>query len=77
MEPFSKSYKTIFRWEERRSYLWKIINPHCAGIDVGSRTHYVAIGQDLKDVKQFGVYVEDLKGLAEWLKGNKVTSVAM
>ncbi len=55
----------------------KIINLNCAGIDVGSRSHYVAIGQELKDVKQFGVYAQDLTDLANWLKQNKVTSVAM
>ena len=37
-----------------------IINPHCAGIDIGSRSHYVAVGQALEDVKQFGVYADDL-----------------
>lgn len=28
-----------------------VINPNAAGIDVGSRTHFVAIGQEQKDVK--------------------------
>ena len=35
-----------------------LINPHCAGIDIGSRSHYVAVGQALKDVKEFGVYAD-------------------
>lgn len=55
----------------------KIVNPHCAGIDVGSRSHFVAIGQDDKDVREFGVYAEDLIELCNWLKENKITSVAM
>ena len=54
-----------------------IINPNCAGIDVGSKTHHVAIGQSLSDVKEFGVYAEDLKALAQWLKDKSITSVAM
>lgn len=54
-----------------------IINPNCAGIDVGSKTHHVAIGQSLKDVKEFGVYAEDLTALAAWLKSHNITSVAM
>ena len=33
-----------------------IINPNCAGIDIGSKSHYVAVGQALEDVKEFGVY---------------------
>ena len=54
-----------------------IINFHCAGIDVGSRSHFVAIGQDLSDVKEFGVYAEDLEAICFWLKKNGITSVAM
>ncbi len=55
----------------------KIINPHCAGIDVGSRSHYVAIGQMDKDVQEFGVYADDLKQLCLWLKENHITSAAL
>lgn len=54
-----------------------VINPNAAGIDVGSRTHFVAVGQEQKDVKSFGVYAEDLNSLSEWLIENKVTTVAM
>lgn len=55
----------------------KVIHPNAAGIDVGSREHYVAIGQEINDVKSFGVYAEDLQDLAQWLVDNKVTTVAM
>lgn len=54
-----------------------IVNPHAAGIDVGSRSHYVAIGQEQKDVKSFGVYAEDLSEIKQWLLDNKITTVAM
>jgi len=54
-----------------------IINPNAAGIDVGSRSHYAAVGQDLEDVKEFGVYAEDLTALCEWLLSYGITSVAM
>jgi len=36
----------------------KIINHNAAGIDVGSREHFVAIGQEPLDVKSFGVYAK-------------------
>jgi len=55
----------------------QIINPNCAGIDIGSRSHFVAIGQDVSQVKEFGVYAEDLKALSRWLLENQITSVAM
>jgi transposase len=54
-----------------------VINPHAAGIDVGSRTHFVAIGQQQKDVKSYGVYAEDLTTLTDWLIKNNITTVAM
>ena len=47
-----------------------VVNPQAAGIDVGSRSHYVAIGQRDEDVKEFGVYNEDLIALAQWLLDN-------
>lgn len=54
-----------------------VVNPQAAGIDVGSRSHYVAIGQRDEDVKEFGVYNEDLIALAQWLLDNEVKTVAM
>lgn len=54
-----------------------IINFYCAGIDIGSRSHFVAIGQGINDVKEFGVYAEDLESICNWLKENRITSVAM
>jgi len=54
-----------------------VVNPQAAGIDVGSRSHYVAIGQRDEDVKEFGVYNEDLIALSQWLLDNEVKTVAM
>ena len=48
-----------------------VVNPHAAGIDVGSRSHHVAIGQQDEDVKEFGVYNEDLLTLTQWLLANE------
>lgn len=55
----------------------EVINPHCAGIDIGSRSHFVAIGQALSDVREFGVYADDLSEICSWLKEKGITSVAM
>lgn len=55
----------------------EIVHPHAAGIDVGSRFHFVAIGQGREDVKEFGVYNEDLAALTQWLLENGVTHAAM
>lgn len=54
-----------------------VVNFNASGIDVGSRSHYVAIGQELEDVREFGVYAEDLTALCQWLMDAGVTTVAM
>ena len=54
-----------------------IINSRCAGIDIGSRSHFVAIGQGEKDVQEFGVYADDLTGICNHLKQHGITHVAM
>lgn len=54
-----------------------VMNPHAAGIDVGSKSHYVAVGQQENDVKEFGVYTQDHEQLIEHLHKRKITSIAM
>lgn len=54
-----------------------IVNPNAAGIDVGSRSHFVAVGQRPEDVREFGVYSDDLQALCLWLKEKGVTAVAL
>jgi transposase len=55
----------------------KIINPHAAGIDVGSKSHFVAIGQTEEDVKEFGVYSVDHSKMITYLKNNDIKTIAM
>src|SRR5919202_1534453 len=54
-----------------------IINPHAGGIDIGSRSHFVAVGQGEKDVREFGVYADDLVSICQYLKQHSITHVAM
>mgnify|MGYP000871495362 CR=1 FL=1 len=54
-----------------------IVNPNAAGIDVGSRSHFVAVGQRAEDVREFGVYSDELQALCLWLKEKGVTAVAL
>lgn len=62
---------------KKKKLALEVINPHAAGIDVGSRSHFVAIGQRDEDVREFGVYAEDLKEVTAWLLENRITTVAM
>ena len=61
----------------RKKLSMEIINSHAAGIDVGSRSHDVAVGQCTGDVKEFGVYAQDLTAIAKWMKSKEMTTVAM
>lgn len=54
-----------------------VLHTHAAGIDVGSREHYVAIGQGREHVKKFGVYTRDLTELCQWLRECGITTVAL
>lgn len=55
------------------------INKMAAGIDIGSRSHFVAVpvGCDSESVGEFQSFTSDLHELANWLEKCKVTTVAM
>jgi len=55
----------------------EIVNSHAAGVDIGSRSHWAAVGQNEDEVQEFGVFNEDLKAMAEWFKEHKIKTVAM
>lgn len=62
--------------EEKKISL-EVVHPNAAGIDIGSRSHWVAVGQNAEDVKEFGVYSDDQLALCNWLKEKGVVHVAM
>jgi Transposase IS116/IS110/IS902 family./Transposase. len=55
------------------------INQYAAGIDVGSRSHFVAVPEDADEqpVREFSTFTGDLERLVEWLIACGVTTVAM
>jgi transposase len=54
-----------------------IVHPQAAGIDVGSSSHYVCIGQGEGQVKVFGVYTDELHSLCRWLQAHQIATVAL
>ena len=54
-----------------------VVNEHAAGIDVGSTSYYVAIGQEPDQVREFGCYTSQIHELCLWLKQNQITTVAL
>ena len=64
--------------KEQKDYTqMPVLNHHAAGIDVGSREHYVAIGQGKEHIRKFGVYTTDLQALCQWLVSMGITTVAL
>ena len=55
------------------------INLYAAGIDIGSREHYVAVPPSLDEdsVKTFSSFTPDLEAMADWLVQIGITTVAM
>jgi transposase len=63
--------------KENKKISLEVVHPNAAGIDIGSRSHWVAVGQDAQDIKEFGVYSEDQMAMSDWLKSKNVTHIAM
>lgn len=57
----------------------KQLNPNAAGIDIGSRRHYVAVpaDRDNEPVRNFGCLTPDLHQMAKWLKSCGIETIAM
>jgi len=55
------------------------LNPKCAGIDVGAAELFVCIAKNSskQEVRSFSTFTADIKHMIDWLKKNKVESVAM
>lgn len=56
-----------------------VVNPDAAGVDVGSRSHWVAVpmDRDAQSVREFGSFTADLYKLADWLLSCGIKTVAM
>ena len=62
---------------EEDKIVMEIVNPNAAGIDIGSRSHWVAIGQGANDYREFGVFNEDLYKIVDWFRENNIKTAAM
>jgi transposase len=55
----------------------QIVNPNAAGIDVGSRSHFVAIGLEENQIRKLNVYQSGLSALVGYPQDHGIRSVAM
>ena len=63
----------------KRKQALRVVHPHCAGIDIGKTTHYVAVpeGADERAVRSFASFTDELHAMAAWLSSCGVDTVAM
>lgn len=56
-----------------------VAHPNAAAIDVGSKSHFVAVGQDRAEqsVREFGCATAQLDQMAEWLHECEIETVAL
>lgn len=65
---------------KKSAQMFKTVHPHAAGIDLGSREHWVAappLDDGSPNVKSFGTTTPELVRLADWLTQEHVVTVAM
>ena len=63
---------------KRSQQRFELVHPHCAGIDIGSREHWVAVDRKHEQpVRSFRTFTDDLVHLADWLASLKIEVVAM
>ena len=62
---------------EKQTAALPVVNTHAAGIDIGSREHWVAVDQNKENVRSFGIYTQDHQQLIDHLREHGITSVAM
>ena len=60
-----------------RTVKFSMVNPQAAGIDVGSRSHWVCAGSGKEQTKEYEVFTEDLHEMAKWLKSLGIQTIAM
>lgn len=55
------------------------MNQHAAGIDIGSKSHFVAVSEGVHEtpVREFSTFTADLERLAEWLTSCGIKTIAM
>ena len=65
--------------KSRRTRRLRVVNPDCAGIDIGKDRHFVAVDPERSEepVRSFGSFTRDLEEMAAWLASCGVTKVAM
>jgi transposase len=78
-----RSNRTRAKRNESKNRDWTenlaITHPNAAGIDIGSKEHYVSVppDRDEESIRTFTCFTDDLHALAKWLVACKIDTVAL
>jgi transposase len=61
----------------KKTVKMEIVNAHAAGIDIGSKSHFVAIGQGKDEIKEFNVSHSGHLAMVKYLTEAGTTTIAM
>jgi transposase len=75
----SKSRRRSAKRARREQNILEKIHLNAAGIDIGGKSHWVAVPEDRDEqpVREFKCFTHDLFALADWLEGCGIDTVAM
>lgn len=65
------------QYNKQKEASMPIVNSKAAGIDIGSRSHFIAVGQGKEDVREFSVNTQGHLDSIAFLKEHHIESVAM
>lgn len=74
---FSLSKDKFMAKQKQEAVSFELVNPRAAGIDVGKKEYWVAVGQAKDQYRKFGTFTKDLHELAKWLQSHEIETVAM
>lgn len=74
-----KSNENTQKLQEGQNSSLPILFPHTAGIDIGSKSHFVAVPseRDCNPVREFSTFTADLHKMANWLEQCKIKTIIM
>ncbi len=68
LRKWTGSKKNVIQDTSKTFMEMPVINLKAAGIDVGSRSFFVCVGQGADDVREFGILTCDIHEIAIYLK---------
>ena len=61
----------------KKEIAMSVVNANAAGIDIGSKSHFIAVGQGVDDIEEFKVNTEGHRESIAFLNHHGITTIAM